>query len=138
MKSKVLALVAVGALYSAVSLAQIGVSISIGQPGFYGQLDIGDYPRPALIYAKPVVIERGPAYVAEPIYLHVPRAHARNWRHYCSRYSACGRPVYFVQDNWYNKVYVPKYRERHVERPVQERAERRDDRHDDRDNPGQR
>jgi uncharacterized protein YcfJ len=26
------------------------------------------------------------------------------------QYNACGRPVYFVDDRWYNDVYVPHYR----------------------------
>ncbi len=89
----------------------VGVSVTIGQPGFYGHIDIGDFPRPRLIYAEPRIIVRGP--IREPIYLHVPPGHAKNWRKYCSRYDACGRPVYFVQESWYNDVYVPKYRERH-------------------------
>ena len=33
--------------------ADVGVSVNIGQPGFYGRLDIGGYPPPALIYAQP-------------------------------------------------------------------------------------
>src|SRR6185437_9691551 len=55
--------------------ADVGVSITLGQPGFYGQIDIGNIPRPPLLYAQPVVIVRSPQYVsAEPIYLHVPPA----------------------------------------------------------------
>lgn len=38
---------------------------------------------------------------------------AQNWRKHCRKYNACGRPVYFVQGNWYNEVYVPRYRETH-------------------------
>jgi hypothetical protein len=30
----------------------VGVSISIGQPGFYGQIDIGGYPAPHLLYVS--------------------------------------------------------------------------------------
>ena len=36
-----------------------------------------------------------------------------DWRKHCHRYNACGQPVYFVQDNWYNDVYVPRYRGSH-------------------------
>ena len=36
--------------------ADVGVSISVGQPGFYGHLDIGNFPEPQLIYPRPVVI----------------------------------------------------------------------------------
>ncbi|MGC3980900.1 MAG: hypothetical protein QM808_06565 [Steroidobacteraceae bacterium] len=94
----------------AANAADVGVSISIGQPGFYGQLDIGSFPRPSLIYAQPVIISRPPGVVLAPVYLHVPPGHAKNWKRYCGRYDACGRPVYFVQDRWYNEVYVPEYR----------------------------
>lgn len=108
---------AIAALAAASALpaqaADVGVSLSIGQPGFYGHIDIGDYyPRPRLIFPQPVVIVSGPA-LPPPIYMHVPPGHAKNWRKYCGRYGACGRPVYFVQDRWYNDVYVPAYRERH-------------------------
>jgi hypothetical protein len=117
--------------------ADVGVSISVGQPGFYGRIDIGDVPQPVLINPSPVVIERAPMGVAQrPIYLHVPPGHAKHWRHYCQKYNACGQPVYFVQDRWYNDVYVPHYRERHDVRD-QRHDDHRDDRYGGRDdNPG--
>jgi len=91
----------------------VGVSISLGQPGFYGQIDIGNVPRPTVVYAQPVVVARTPEYVAaEPIYLHVPPGHEKHWNKHCGEYHACGRPVYFVRDDWYNNEYVPRYRER--------------------------
>lgn len=94
--------------------ADVGVSISVGQPGFYGRLDIGGYPSPHLLYPQPVVIVPPPVGVAyQPLYLHVPPGHAKKWHHYCGHYNACGHPVYFVQDRWYNDVYVPHYHERH-------------------------
>lgn len=95
--------------------ADVGVSVSIGQPGFYGRIDIGDYPQPELVYAEPVIIHRPVGVVYDPIYLHVPPGHAKRWSHYCGQYNACGRPVYFVQDRWYNDVYVPHYHEHHGE-----------------------
>lgn len=101
------ALIAVAAPAS----AQIGVSVHIGEPDYYGHLDLGDYPRPRLIYAEPLVIER--VRVREPVYLHVPPGHAKNWRKHCKHYDACARPVYFVDDRWYRDEYVPRYRERH-------------------------
>lgn len=92
--------------------ADVGVSISVGEPGFYGQINIGNVPPPLLIYPQPIIIQ--PAGVAgRPIYLHVPPGHAKNWRKHCRKYNACGRPVYFVQDRWYNEVYVPRYRDAH-------------------------
>ena len=92
----------------------VGVSISVGQPGFYGRIDIGGAPQPVLVYPKPIVVQPAPVAVAPaPIYLHVPPGHAKHWRKYCHQYNACGQPVYFVQDRWYNDVYVPHYREHH-------------------------
>ena len=105
--------------------ADVGVSVSIGQPGFYGRIDIGNYPQPQVIYPQPVIIAPAPyAVVQRPIYLRVPPGHAKNWGKHCSRYAACGQPVYFVQDGWYQNVYAPHYREDH-------RHDRRDDRDDD-------
>jgi hypothetical protein len=107
--------IALAALITAPAMAaDVGVSISIGQPGFYGQIDMGNYSRPPVLYARPVVIQRIPrGEIREPLYLRVPNGHARNWRRYCSRYDACGRPVYFVRDDWYNNVYAPRYRDEH-------------------------
>ncbi len=95
--------------------ADVGVSISIGQPGFYGRLDIGGYPPPQVIYPQPMIIERVPV-ERPPIYLRVPPGHARNWRKHCHEYNACGERVFFVRDSWYNREYVPRYRERHRDR----------------------
>ncbi len=95
-------------------VARAGVSVQIGEPGFYGSIDIGGFPRPQLIYPQPVVIESVPAgVVREPIYLHVPPGHAKHWSKHCRKYNACGQPVYFVQDRWYQREYVPRYREVH-------------------------
>lgn len=98
------------ALAGAALAGDVGVSISIGQPGFYGQINIGDVPQPPpVIYAQPVVIARGPDYIAQPIYLHVPPGYERHWARHCREYNACGRPVYFVSHDWYQREYVPHY-----------------------------
>jgi hypothetical protein len=60
----------------------VGVSVSIGQPGFYGRIDVGDFPPPLLIYQEPRYIQQF-AYGREPIYLRVPPGHAKNWRKHC-------------------------------------------------------
>jgi len=94
--------------------ADVNVSVSVGQPGFYGRIDIGAFPPPVLVYPEPVVVQPVPVGVVRaPLYLHVPPGHAKNWRKHCKKYDACGYPVYFVQDRWYNEVYVPAYREKH-------------------------
>ena len=95
--------------------ADVGVSVSVGQPGFYGTIDISNYPRPQVIYAEPVVVRPVPVGVVyQPLYLHVPPGHAKKWSKHCGAYNACGRPVYFVRDDWYNDTYVPAYHERHA------------------------
>ena len=92
--------------------ADVGVSVSVGQPGFYGRLDIGDFPAPRLIYPQPVIIAPvGP--VGPPIYMHVPPGHAKNWNKYCGGYNACGQQVYFVHGDWYEREYVPRYQKKH-------------------------
>jgi hypothetical protein len=92
--------------------ADVGVSVQVGQPGFYGRIDIGNFPPPLLVYPEPVIIQPVPVgAVRQPIYLHVPPGHAKDWRKHCRKYNACGQPVYFVQEDWYNNVYVPRYRD---------------------------
>src|SRR5262245_12877161 len=94
--------------------ADVGVSVTVGQPGFYGHIDIGDFPQPAVIYPQPVVIQPVPVgVVGAPMYLRVPPGHYKHWAKHCAEYNACGRPVYFVRDSWYNNVYAPRYREMH-------------------------
>lgn len=96
------------------AFAQMGVSIAIGDPGFYGRIILGDAPPPRLVYAQPVVVAPVPAYVgAAPIYLRVPPDEIDDWRDHCEEYRACGRPVYFVRDDWYRGEYVPYYHRRH-------------------------
>lgn len=107
--------------------ADVGVSISVGQPGFYGRIDIGNYPQPVLVYPQPVVIGRVPVN-RSPIYLNVPPGHAKNWRKHCRDYHACGERVYFVQNNWYEREYVPRYQERNSGHRDGPRNDRRDDR----------
>jgi hypothetical protein len=108
---KILCAALLGACVTPAFAGDVGVSINIGQPGFYGQIDIGNVPRPQVIYQQPVVIQRAPQFVAaEPIYLHVPAGHEKHWGKHCAQYNACGRPVYFVRDDWYNNEYVPRYR----------------------------
>lgn len=113
--SKRFMMAAAGFLFASSAFsADVGVSVSIGQPGFYGRIDIGDYPypQPRVIYRQPVIVHRH-IEEHEPIYLRVPPGHAKQWSRYCDRYNACDRPVYFVEDRWYNEDYVPQYRERH-------------------------
>lgn len=90
----------------------VGVSVRIGQPGFYGVIDIGTFPRPVLVSPRPVILVEG-GHRPRPLYLNVPPGHRKNWRKHCHRYDACGTPVYFVRNDWYDGVYAPEYRRRH-------------------------
>lgn len=92
----------------------VGVSISVGEPGFYGRIDIGHVPPPVVLYPEPVIIEAVPVgVVRQPVYMHVPPGHAKKWKSYCHQYGACGLPVLFVQNSWYDEVYVPAHRKAH-------------------------
>lgn len=147
MKQFILAAGLLGAALSVATMpatAAVGVAVSIGEPGFYGQIDVGNYPPPRVIYTQPVIVARPVHYVEQPpIYLRVPVGYHQHWERHCRAYNACGRRVFFVQDTWYANEYAPRYREMHG-RPRDYRGgpgwhdERRDgydhghDRHDER------
>lgn len=116
---------------SMVQAANVDVNINIGQPGYYGRIDMGDFGRPQLIYSEPRVIYRD-APRREPVYLRVPPGHAKNWSKHCGKYNACGERVYFVQDRWYEREYVPRYQAKHHDRH-DSRDDRRDERYDKHD-----
>ena len=110
MRVKTVSCLAAGVLLAAAAgTSQAQVAISIGTPGFYGAIDIGDAPPPALVYQQPVAIQPLAPGVA-PLYLYVPPEQYANWGAYCDYYDACDRPVYFVDGGWYQRVYVPHYR----------------------------
>lgn len=114
--SSIRPLLALAALAASVSFhpaqaQDVGVSIGINQPGFYGRIDIGN-TQPVLVYPQPVIIAQ-PVYGVQqrPIYMRVPPGHSRDWKRYCSRYSACNQPVYFVRDD--DRRYPPQGRPDH-------------------------
>ena len=109
MKRLLVALIASGVAVPALG-TDVSASIGISQPGFYGQINIGDFPRPAVIYAQPVWVQRAPKVVyVQPVYLRVPPGHEKHWSKHCGKYGACGQPVYFVREDWYQAQYVPRY-----------------------------
>ena len=109
---RLLIMAALTAVTTSALAADVGVSVQVGQPGFYGRIDIGNFAPPLVVYPEPVIIQPVPVgVVRQPIYLHVPPGHAKDWRKHCRKYNACGQPVYFVQEDWYNNVYVPLYRD---------------------------
>lgn len=135
---RLLIAVALAALTLPAFAANVGVSISIGDPGYYGRLrlDVG-YPEPQLMYRRAFVVQPVPR-GRRPIYLRVPPGHARNWHRHCREYNACNERVYFVRDDWYENDYAPRYRKDHGRRHDDRRDHRKDkyrrsDRRDDRD-----
>lgn len=104
---------ALAAAAAAPAMAQTNVSIQVGQPGFYGRIDLGGYAPPPVVYAQPVIIERQAQYAGQPVYLRVPPGQMRHWGKNCARYNACGQQVYFVRDEWYANTYAPRYRDEH-------------------------
>ncbi len=131
MKKLIAALVLVTAGVAGPALADVGVSIRIGEPNFYGALEIGGY-QPRLLHSRPVIIQRGYGYRPAPVYLRVPAGHSKDWGRYCGRYNACARPVYFVRDDWYRNDYAPRWRAQHSHEWRDPRWNVRDDRRDDR------
>jgi len=105
---------ALGLVLVAPADAEVGVSVRLGEPGFYGAIDIGDFPSPRLIYGEPRIITPGD-HRGRPLYLHVPPGHAKHWDKHCHEYNACAHPAYFVEERWYNDTYAPRYRERHAQ-----------------------
>lgn len=91
------------ALSSSFAETNVGVSIGIYQPGVYGRIDIGNSPPPLVINPRPIVIMQSP--VREPLYLYVPPGHQKHWDKHCGEYDACGRPVYFVREEWVRDRY---------------------------------
>lgn len=110
---------------SATAATDVGVSVSVNQPGFYGRVDIGNQPPP-VIYAEPVIIHRRHTHVVEPVYMRVPPGHRKKWSRYCGRYNACNQPVYFVRDDGRAQWHDHQGQHRHDKH----------DHHDHDDHPG--
>ena len=115
MKKLMLGGAAVAALFPAVTAlaTDVGVSIGIAQPGVYGRIDIGRFPQPpAVVAPQPVLIEPPRVVVArpQPVYLWVPPGHQKDWGRHCHKYNACGVPVYFVRQEWYEEKVMGPHR----------------------------
>ena len=81
------------------TLAAVGVAITLGEPNFYGRIDLGRMAPPPIIRDYPVQVRRGPrGILLEPLSVRVTEREQRNWRRYCGRDDVCSRPVYFVRD----------------------------------------
>lgn len=114
MKTSMILAASLLAAASAAMAADVGVSVSIGEPGFYGRIDIGNFPQPQVVNVQPVIVQRPVHYVEQaPIYLRVPPGHIKHWSKHCAEYNACNQRVHFVQEKWYVNEYVPRYAEQH-------------------------
>jgi len=94
---------ALGAPLTASAGPDVGVSITVAQPGVYGRIDLGAHPRPALVSPQAVIVvpQRTSVRVPpQPVPVWVPDGHRRHWARHCAQYGACGVPVVFVQDRW--------------------------------------
>jgi hypothetical protein len=123
------ALAGVGATTHA-QAAQVGVQVSVHEPGFHGRISIGDQPPPRVVYQQSVIVHQNPvAVVQQPIYMNVPRAHYQRWAHHCGQWRACGQPVYFVQPGavYHAAQRAWRHEARH-ERWEDRRQERREER----------
>ena len=106
-------LVLVTLLAAAPAFGQVGISVDIVQPGVYGRIEIGSRPPP-VVYAQPVIIAPAPR-AGRPLYLYVPPGHQKKWGKHCARYDACGRPVYFVREDWVEARYEERHHGPHGE-----------------------
>src|SRR5258706_4569285 len=100
-----LAALALAVASTAALATNVGVPVTIGDRGYRGRIDIVNFPPPQLVFPEPVIIEPVPVgVVRQPAYIYVPVTEAKECRKYCKKYKACGQPVYFVQETWYNEV----------------------------------
>ena len=97
-------------LAAAAHATDVGVSVQVGQPGFYGRIDIGNVAPPPVVLAEPVWVQRRPVRV-EPVYMRIPPGHQKHWDKHCAQYNACGVPVYFVREDWYQERYSDRRRD---------------------------
>ena len=99
---------------AATMLAMAAMTISgapgaiAADPGIYGRIDTGRFPKPKTFNSRPMVASP-PAKRsrAKPIYLHVMPGQQTHWHASCQTYDACSVPVYFVTEGWFLNVYLP-------------------------------
>ncbi|MGI6655379.1 MAG: hypothetical protein ACOX5Z_00830 [Desulfobulbus sp.] len=96
--------------------AHAALHITIGDSAFYGLLDMAGFSNPRFINPNPIIIDKSGLRMGRgmdnPLYLRVPLGHLKKWSKHCHKYNACNRPVYFVDENWYQNTYAPQYRKR--------------------------
>jgi hypothetical protein len=96
-----------------VAMAEPYVNVTVGgeiKPGVYGRVEIGTNPPPVVYSPTPVVIQPVlvPGQVLAPAYVYAPPGHRKHWAKHCSKYNACGVPVYFVKVDGKGRVIPDK------------------------------
>lgn len=125
---------------AALAAASFGAAAAAGDLGAsvylpdYGRIDIGRVPAPpVLVYPQPIVVAPQPVAVRQqPVYMHVPPGHAKKWSKHCQRYNACGQPVYFVQESWYQQNVAQRQpgQGRYDVQQHGDRSDRHEEKHD--------
>ncbi len=100
---------------TALAMPAFADNYKVGQPGYYGRLDVNSSSKPQVINSNPVS-GTGASSNRAPIYLRVPAGDISDWQQRCQDYNACNERVYFVQDNWYKQNYASQYQEEQVRR----------------------
>jgi hypothetical protein len=101
-------------------------SSTTATPGVYGRLDVDSKQSPPLVYEQAMFIEAPEtAGKVQPVYLHVPPEHAKNWKKHCAKYQACKQPVYFVKSAEYEPGYDPKAAKQGEEKSDAEKPKRK-------------
>ena len=94
MKHLLLAIAITLITMTAAQAADLGVAVTIGQPGLYGSFAIGGFPPPAVVYPHAVVVRPAPVVIARPVHAHVPPGHVKHGYYH-------GYPVYYRHDGRY-------------------------------------
>ncbi len=134
MKTLALLTLAAATLLPVHAATNIGVSIGINAPGQYGRIDINNYPQAVLATQEPLIYRPSRVVVQQqPIYLYVPQAQQAHWGRHCGQYQACGRPVYFVREDWVRGQYEQERQHAHERRAQDEHGHKGKHRGNDKD-----
>jgi hypothetical protein len=109
---KRLLLTAIIAATPLLGVAQVNFNFSIGDPNYNGQIFIDNGQQPDVLNETPITGYPGPYNPSiQPIYLNVPLYVYEDWSQYCRYYGPrmCYKPVYFVDNDWYQNFYIPWY-----------------------------
>jgi hypothetical protein len=85
---------------------EVGVSVEMSQPGVYGRVDIGRFPRAVLLPPPQVVVVQRPRPVVyEDVYVWAPPGRQRRWHRHEKRYDDdCAERERFVHQASYRSA----------------------------------